>query len=115
MVILNQNGLGSGGLNFDAKVRRSSNDPTDLFYAHIGGMDTFAKGLLIAHQIIEDKQINNFIEERYSSFKSDIGSKILSKQTTLNDLDKWVREQKAPALQSGKQELLENIINSYIL
>ena len=115
MVILNQNGLGSGGLNFDAKVRRSSNDPTDLFYAHIGGMDTFAKGLLIAHQIIEDKQINNFIEERYSSFMSDIGSKILSKQTTLNDLDKWAREQKAPALQSGKQELLENIINSYIL
>jgi xylose isomerase len=114
-VILNQNGLGTGGLNFDAKVRRSSNDPTDLFYAHIGGMDTFARGLIIAHQIIEDKQISNFIEERYGSFSSGIGAKILSKQTGLEEIEKWVIEQPAPTLQSGRQEMLENIINSYIL
>ena len=114
LVILNQNGLGTGGLNFDAKLRRSSNDPTDLFYAHIGGMDTFARGLLIAHQIIEDKQISNFIEERYSSFNSGIGAKILSKQTGLEEIEKWVLEQSAPTLPSGRQEMLENIINSYI-
>ena len=69
MIILNQNGLGKGGLNFDAKVRRSSNDPLDLFHAHIGGMDTFARGLLIAHKIIEDKVFAKFIDERYRKLR----------------------------------------------
>jgi xylose isomerase len=115
MVILKQGGLGNGGLNFDAKVRRSSNDPTDLFYAHIGGMDTFARGLLIANRIIEEKAISTFIEERYSSFKSGIGAKIMSKQVGLEDLEAWILQGKNPVLQSGRQELLENIINSYII
>lgn len=115
MVILNQNGLGSGGLNFDAKVRRSSNDPTDLFYAHIGGMDAFAKGLLIAHKIIEDKALSNFIEERYSSFNSGIGEKIMSGKAGLEDLEKHIIKEGMPVLKSGKQEMLENILNSYIL
>ena len=115
MVILNQNGLGSGGLNFDAKVRRSSNDPTDLFYAHIGGMDAFAKGLLIAHKIIENKALSNFIEERYSSFNSGIGEKIMSGKAGLEDLEKHIIKEGMPVLKSGKQEMLENILNSYIL
>ena len=115
MVILNQNGLGKGGLNFDAKLRRSSTDPTDLFYAHIGGMDSFAKGLLIAHKIIEDGALSNFIKERYSSFQSGIGAKIVAGQSGLEDLEKWVLNQDKPLLQSGRQEMLENIINSYIL
>jgi len=114
MIILMQNGLGSGGLNFDAKLRRSSTDPTDLFFAHIGGMDTFARGLLIAHQIIEDKEISNFIKERYSSFNSGIGAKIMQGEVGLEELDKWVRDQNNPILPSGRQEMLENIINSYI-
>ncbi len=114
LIILNQNGLGTGGLNFDAKVRRSSNDPTDLFYAHIGGMDTFAKSLLIAHQIIEDKVLSNFIEERYSSHKSGIGVQIMSGKVGLEEVEKWVRNEKNPVLQSGRQEMLENIFNSYI-
>jgi len=114
MIILRQNGLGSGGLNFDAKVRRSSNDPTDLFYAHIGGMDAFARGLLIAHKIIKDKVLSNFIEERYSSFKSGIGAKIMAGKAGLQDAEKWILENGNPVLQSGRQEMLENILNSYI-
>ena len=114
MVILKQNGLGSGGLNFDAKVRRSSIDPTDLFHAHIGGMDTFARGLLIAYKILEDKTITNFINERYSSFNSGIGAEIISGKTSLEDLEKWILNNPAPTMNSGRQEMLENIINSYI-
>jgi xylose isomerase len=114
LIILKQNGLGSGGLNFDAKVRRSSNDPTDLFYAHIGGIDTFAKSLLIAHQIIEDKVLSNFIEERYSSHKSGIGELIMSGKVGLEEVDQWVLNEKNPVLESARQEMLENILNSYI-
>jgi xylose isomerase len=114
MIILNQNGLAPGGLNFDAHVRRSSIDPTDLFYAHIGGMDTFAKSLLIAHKIIEDKVLRNFIEERYISHKSGIGAQIMSGKVGLEEVEKWVLNEKKPVLQSARQEMLENIINSYI-
>lgn len=114
LVILNQNGLGTGGLNFDAKVRRSSNDSTDLFYAHIGGMDAFAKGLLIAHKIIQDKVLSKFIEERYSSHNSGIGKQIMSGKVGFEEIEKWVLRQKSPVLQSARQEMLENIINSYM-
>ncbi|MGD1044602.1 MAG: xylose isomerase [Bacteroidota bacterium] len=114
LVILNQNGLGTGGLNFDAKVRRGSNDPIDLFYAHIGGMDAFAKGLLVAHQMIQDKALSKFIEERYSSHNSGIGQQIMSGKISMEEVDKWVRNEKNPVLQSARQEMLENIINSYI-
>lgn len=114
MIILNQNGLGTGGLNFDAKVRRSSVDPTDLFYAHIGGMDAFARGLLTAHKIIEEKVLSNLINERYSSFNSGIGAEIISGKTNLEELEKWILKNPAPALQSGRQEMFENIINSYL-
>jgi xylose isomerase len=114
MIILNQNGLGKGGLNFDAKVRRSSNDPVDLFYAHIGGMDAFARGLLIAYKIIEDKVLINFIKERYSSFHSEIGTKIMSGKIGMEELHNLILNQDKPVLQSGRQEMLENIINAYI-
>jgi xylose isomerase len=114
MVILKQNGLGTGGLNFDAKVRRSSVNPVDLFHAHIGGMDAFAKGLLIAHQIIEDKAISSFVEKRYDSFKSEIGKRIMSGKAGLPELDNWVMQREEPVLESGNIELIENIINSYI-
>jgi xylose isomerase len=114
MIILNQNGLASGGLNFDAHVRRSSIDPTDLFHAHIGGMDTFAKSLLIAHKIIEDKVLSNFIEERYSSHNSGIGAQMMSGKVGLAEVEKWVLNEKKPVLQSARQEMLENIFNSYI-
>jgi xylose isomerase len=115
IVILNQGGLGKGGLNFDAKVRRGSNDPMDLFHAHIGGMDTFARGLLIADRMIKDKALSGFIEERYSSFKSGIGAKIMSGKAGLADIEKYVLNNSMPVLQSGRQEMLENILNSYII
>lgn len=114
MIILNQGGLGSGGLNFDAKVRRSSNDPYDLFHAHIGGMDAFARGLLIAYEIIKDKVLSKFIEERYSSFDSGIGAKIVGGKVGFEEIEKWVIKEGKPELESGRQEMLENILNSYI-
>jgi xylose isomerase len=114
LVILKQKGLGRGGLNFDAKVRRSSTDPLDLFYAHIGGMDSFARGLLIAQRIIDDGVIAKFIDERYSSFKSGTGAKIMSGKIGLEELEKWIMGEDHPVLQSGRQEMLENILNSYI-
>ncbi len=114
IVILNQNGLGSGGLNFDAKVRRSSTDPLDLFYAHIGGMDSFARGLLIAQRIIDEKVLSAFIAGRYSSFGSGIGAQMMSGKAGLADVEKWVLTQPHPVLPSGRQEMLENMVNDYL-
>jgi xylose isomerase len=115
MIILAQGGLGRGGLNFDAKVRRSSHDAYDLFHAHIGGMDAFARGLLVAHRIIEEKAFSSFIRERYSSFDSGIGAKIIKGKVGFKELEHWIIKQGKPELESGRQEMLENILNSYIL
>ncbi len=114
MIILNQGGLDKGGLNFDAKVRRSSNDPVDLFHAHIGGIDSFARGLLIAHKIIEEKAFSKFIAERYRSFDSGIGAKIMSGKVGLEEIEEWILKEGKPELESGRQEMLENLLNSYI-
>ena len=115
MIILGQNGLGAGGLNFDAKVRRSSNDPTDLFHAHIGGMDAFARGLLVAQRIREDGTFARFLEDRYDSYRSGIGSRIMSGKATLRDSEQWVLGEGAPVVASGRQEMLENLLNGYLL
>jgi xylose isomerase len=114
VVILKQDGLGSGGLNFDAKVRRSSNDPLDIFYAHIGGMDAFARGCMIAQKIITDGFFDNFIKERYSSYQSDLGAQIMSGNFSFSDADKWIEENSLPQPKSGRQEMLENILNEYL-
>jgi xylose isomerase len=114
MIILGQGGLGSGGLNFDAKPRRGSTDNLDLFYAHIGGMDTFARGLLIADRIISDGMINAFKTQRYASWNTALGQKILSGKASLDEMEAYVLEKGEPALQSGRQEYLENVINQYI-
>ncbi len=115
LIILGQDGLGSGGLNFDAKVRRSSHDPVDLFHAHIGGMDAFARGLLIAHRIREDGTFARFIKDRYATYASGIGARMMSGTATLPEIEQWVLGAGRPSLQSGRQEMLENILNSYIL
>ena len=115
LVILNQGGLGRGGLNFDAKVRRSSTDTTDLFYAHIGGMDAFARGLLIAHELRKDNVLSGFIADRYRSFASGMGARIMTGTTGFEELEKWVLSEKPPVLESGRQEMLENLLNGYIL
>jgi xylose isomerase len=114
LVILGQGGLGSGGLNFDAKVRRSSNDPADLFHGHIGGMDAFARGLLIAHEIIRDGVLASFIGERYAGFGSGIGAEIMSGRRGLRELCEFTLREAPPVPASGRQEMLENILNAYI-
>jgi len=114
LVILKQNGLGSGGLNFDAHVRRSSIEPVDLFHAHIGGMDAFARGLLIADRLIQDKALSTFVAERYASYTTGIGARIMKGEVGLVELEKYILEQGMPVMKSGRLELLENILNEYI-
>ena len=114
LVLLKQKGLKYGGLNFDAKVRRGSFDTVDLFHAHIGGMDTFARALEIAHRIREDGVLEQALGERYAGWTTGMGRKILKGQTSLPALEKWAAEQGEPPRTSGRQELLENILNEYI-
>ena len=114
LVILKQKGLGKGGVNFDAKVRRGSIDGEDLFHAHIGGMDSFARGLKIADRIIEDGVLNDFIARRYKSFRTGIGRKIMTGETDFSELETYIHENGEPELVSGREEMLENIINGYI-
>jgi xylose isomerase len=114
MIILRQGGLGQGGLNFDAKVRRSSSDPVDLFYAHIGGMDTFARGLIIAEQINADGVLAKHVADRYASFNTGLGAEIMAGTVGLEEIDRRVIASADPLLESGRQEMLENIINSYL-
>lgn len=112
--ILMAGGFKEGGLNFDAKVRRASLDSIDLFYAYIGGMDTFAKGLKVAAKLIEDKVFENFIEKRYESYKVGIGKDIVEEKVSLKDLSDYALKLKEIKNCSGRQEVLENILNSYI-
>jgi xylose isomerase len=114
MIILGQNGLGTGGLNFDAKVRRSSTDPVDLFHAHIGGMDAFARGLLIAQKLRDDNVFGKAIADRYASYSSGIGASMMSGKTDLQAIDQWIMSNDKPVTPSARQEMLENLLNSYI-
>ncbi len=115
LVILKQGGIAPGGTNFDAKVRRESTDPVDLFHAHIGAMDTFARGLKIAAAIRADGVLEDFVRERYSSFDSGIGQRVESGQATLVELEEHILDRSDITLcPSGRQEMLENIVNRYI-
>jgi xylose isomerase len=113
LIVLKQGGL-AGGLNFDAKARRGSVDTLDLFYAHIGAMDNFARGLLIADKIITDGCLDGFVEERYSSWNSALGKQISSGKASFDSIEQWLLANGEPVLKSGRQEYLENIINQYI-
>ena len=112
--IINMGGFTTGGLNFDAKCRRESFEPVDLFHAHIGGMDAFARGLKIAHSIKEDGRLSDFVSNRYSSFDSGLGAKIESGEIGFEELEKHTHENGEPQLASGRQEMLENLINDFI-
>ena len=112
--VLGMGGFTTGGLNFDAKRRRESHEPEDLFHAHIGGMDAFARGLKIAHKIAEDGRMSAFVSERYASYDSGIGAEIEAGSTSLDALDAHAQGIEAPQLPSGRQEMLENIINDYL-
>lgn len=113
-VILKQKGIGKGGLNFDAKVRRGSVDAEDLFIAHIGAMDAFAKGLRVAAEMLADSALEGFIEDRYSSYDDGIGKKIEQGKTDFRELERYILKNGEPKRRSGRQELLENIVNQYM-
>jgi len=115
MVILEGGGLGSGGLNFDAKVRRESTDPHDLFIAHIGGMDSFARGLVIADKILSDPRSSELRYGRYSSFDDGDGKRFENGELDLVSLRNIAAESDEPTQASGKQELMENLINDFIV
>lgn len=114
LVIIEAGGFGGGGINFDAKIRRNSTDAEDLFYAHIGGMDTFARALVVADKVLNLSAYKAIRTERYSSFDSGAGADFEAGKLSLTDLRAYAMEHGEPAVKSGRQELLENIINRYI-
>lgn len=113
LVILEYGGFDTGGINFDAKIRRNSTDLVDLVYAHIGGMDMFARALKTAHQILEESDFRMLRKERYASFDSGKGAEFEDGDLTLEDLRNLV-EDTDPEQISGRQEYYENLINQYI-
>jgi xylose isomerase len=113
--ILRAGGLGKGGFNFDAKLRRPSIDPEDLFYAHIGGMDTFALAFKTARRILRDGAFEDFLAERYSSYDSGFGKRIEEGAVGFRELEKLVLTKLGePSPRSGRQEYLENMLNRYV-
>jgi xylose isomerase len=114
LVILESGGFKGGGINFDAKIRRNSTDPEDLFYAHIGGMDAFARALITADGILQGSDYKKIREERYSSFDSGKGKEFEEGKLSLQDLVNYAVENGEPKVISGKQEYMENIINRFI-
>ncbi len=114
LVILEAGGFKGGGINFDAKIRRNSTDPEDLFHAHIGGMDAFARALIIADDILTKSDFKKLREERYASFDTASGKEFEDGKLTLEDLRSYAIEHGEPATKSGKQEYFENIINRFI-
>jgi xylose isomerase len=114
LVIREAGGFGGGGINFDAKLRRNSTDLEDLFYAHVGGMDIFARALVVADNILNKSSYKKFRKERYASFDGGKGKEFESGKLSLEDLREFAIANGEVKLQSGRQEWLENIINQYI-
>lgn len=114
LIFIEGGGLQGGGINFDAKIRRNSTDPADLFYAHIGGMDAFARALVVADNILNKSDYKAIRAERYASFNNGTGKDFEAGKLTLEDLRNYAVANGEPAVTSGKQEYLENIINRFI-
>jgi len=115
--VLRQGGLAPGGLNFDSKVRRESTDIEDMFIAHVGAMDAFARGLINAVHIVEKGTVDKLIEQRYSSWSTEFGKKISSGHSSFEDLEKYIFEKKEhgePTQISSKQEKFEVLFNTQI-
>jgi xylose isomerase len=115
LVVLRQGGLQPGGLNFDAKVRRESSDNNDLFLAHIGGMDSFARGLEVAHALLQSSPLEAWRKERYASFDAGVGQDFEQGKNTLADLRDFAIKAGEPQQRSGRQEVYENLYNQYLL
>ena len=114
LIILEGDGFKGGGINFDAKIRRNSTDPADLFHAHIGGIDTFARALITADAILEKSAYKKIRQERYASFDGEAAKTFEAGQATLESLRAFAIANGEPAVTSGRQEYLENIINNYL-
>jgi xylose isomerase len=114
LIILEAKGFAGGGVNFDAKTRRNSTDMEDIFHAHIGGMDAFARALVVADNIIQKSPYKEFRKSRYASFDAGEGKLFEEGKLSLEDLRNYAFKSGEPKLTSGRQEWLENIINQYI-
>jgi xylose isomerase len=114
LVIIEANGFKGGGINFDAKIRRNSTDMEDLFHAHIGGMDAFARALIVADNILQKSDYKKVRADRYASFDNGAGKDYENGKLSLEDLRKFAIENGEPAAISGRQEYMENIINRFI-
>ena len=114
LIILEAGGFGGGGINFDAKRRRNSTDPADLFYAHIGGMDTFARALTVADKILQNGEYNKIRKARYASYDGGKGAEFETGTLSLEDLRAYAVSHGEPDVLSGRQEYLENLINRFI-
>ena len=113
--ILRAGGLGTGGFNFDAKLRRPSIDAEDLFHAHIGGMDSYAASFKLARRILAEGKFEKFLADRYSSYDSGYGKDIEQRKIGFKELEQLVLTKLGePKLRSGKQEYLENLLNTYL-
>jgi xylose isomerase len=113
--ILKQGGLGSGGFNFDAKVRRQSLDPADLLHGHVGGLDVLARGLKAAAALIEDGEFDRLLDERYAGWQQKGAAAMLKGERTLAEIADWVdAENINPQPRSGRQEYLENLVNRFV-
>ena len=113
--VLRAGGLGSGGLNFDAKIRRQSIEPDDILHAHIGGIDVCARALLMAARMVEDGKLQELLDDRYSGWRERLGQGILEGDASLDSLAEYVLERGLePDPRSGRQERLENLVNSYL-
>jgi len=114
LVFLEAGGLQGGGVNFDAKIRRNSTDPEDLFYAHIGGMDNFARALITADAVLQNSDYKKFRQQRYASFDTGKGAEYEAGKLSLEALRDFAIQHGEPERKSGRQEWLENIINQFI-
>jgi len=113
MQVIRNGGLGNGGFNFDAKLRRNSTDPEDIFIAHISGMDTIARALLNAAAMLQESPLCQMVNERYASFDSGLGKRFEEGNATLEDLYNYAKANGEPVVASGKQELYETLLNLY--
>jgi xylose isomerase len=116
LAFLKIGGVAPGGVNFDAKVRRESFEPVDLFHAHVGGMDCFAKGLKVAAAIRADGKLAQMVKDRYSSWDSGVGAEIEAGQHDFKSLEAYMLQKgDVEPNKSGRQELFENVVNCYVL
>ncbi|WP_058304384.1 xylose isomerase [Gorillibacterium timonense] len=114
-ILQNEGGIGRGGVNFDAKVRRQSFEPIDVVYGHIAGMDSFARGLVVAAKLLEDRALVHVIDNKYASFKSGIGADIVAGKVDFKSLEAYALQNNPIVNKSGNLELVRAIVNQYLL